>query len=412
MGKFLKDPEYNKIAVRVCVTVFISILIILTVFNVSALLRVLGAFLRGISPILAGFVIAYVITPACRLGERCFAFADKKTADKRRGVPPSVWLGTLAAYLLLVAFIVLFIILLVPQIKASYEDLTGKGGDYLAAVQAKLKELESAGRLPSGFDRIAAFFDKASLSDLISGIVGDSFAFLDKVGNLAVEYASKIAVAVFRATLACVISFLFAVFRRQIAGAIRRVLTLLLPQKPLNGLYGFAKLTDKYFGGFVTGKLLDSLIIGILSFIVLAIFKIPYYPLIALVMGITNMIPYFGPLFGILFGVFILIIPSPGKALLFAVLGFLIQQLDGNILGPKILGDSMGLNSFWILISITVMGNIFGIWGMLLGAPIFAVAGEIIHNDLNKRLIAKRIYPDTLTPMGPPDTGAESEETP
>ncbi|MBQ4297049.1 MAG: AI-2E family transporter, partial [Clostridia bacterium] len=123
-------------------------------------------------------------------------------------------------------------------------------------------------------------------------------------------------------------------------------------------------------------------------------------------------IPYFGPLFGILFGVFILIIPSPGKALLFAVLGFLIQQLDGNILGPKILGDSMGLNSFWILISITVMGNIFGIWGMLLGAPIFAVAGEIIHNDLNKRLIAKRIYPDTLTPMGPPDTGAESEETP
>ncbi|MBQ7170731.1 MAG: AI-2E family transporter [Clostridia bacterium] len=412
MGKILKDPEYNKIAVRVCVTVFLSIVLVLAVFNLSDILGTVGAFLRGISPILTGFALAYVLTPVCRIGERLFAFADRKTSERRRGPAPSVWLGAVFAYLVLLAFVVLFIVLLVPQIRSSYEDLVGKGDEYLAAVQTKLRELEAAGRLPSGFDQIAAFFDKASLSDLVSGVIGDSFAFLDKVGNLAVEYASKIAVAVFRAALAVALSFLFVVFRRRIAEALNRTLSLLLGGKVFNGVYGVARLTDKYFGGFITGKLLDSLIIGILSFIVFAIFRIPYYPLIALVMGITNMIPYFGPLIGIVFGAFILIIPSPGKAVLFAVLGLLIQQLDGNVIGPKILGDSMGLNSFWILISITVMGNILGVWGMLLGAPIFAVVGEIIQNQLNKRLIAKRIYPDTLKPMGPAEPETEREETP
>ncbi len=412
MGKILKDPEYNKIAVRVCVTVFLSIVLVLAVFNLSAILGTVGAFLRGISPILTGFALAYVITPVCRIGERLFSFADRKSSAKRRGPDPSVWLGAVFAYLVLLAFVVLFIVLLVPQIRSSYEDLVGKGDEYLAAVQTKLRELEAAGRLPSGFDQIAGFFDKASLSDLLSGIIGDSFAFLDKVGNLAVEYASKIAVAVFRAALAVVLSFLFVVFRRGIAGAVNRTLSLVLGGKAFGGLYGGARLTDKYFGGFITGKLLDSLIIGILSFFVFAIFRIPYYPLIALVFGITNMIPYFGPLIGILFGAFILIIPSPGKAVLFAVLGLLIQQLDGNVIGPKILGDSMGLNSFWILISITVMGNILGVWGMLLGAPVFAVIGEIIQNQLNKRLIAKRIYPDTLEPMGPAEPETEKEETP
>ena len=156
-------------------------------------------------------------------------------------------------------------------------------------------------------------------------------------------------------------------------------------------------LADKTFGGFIFGKILDSLVIGILTFVMLAIFDVsPYNLLIATFVGITNVIPVFGPFIGAIPSFFIVLISNPEKAFLFLVLILIIQQLDGNIIGPKILGDNTGVSSLCVIIAIAICSTLWGVMGMIIGVPIFAVVIELIKRMLEKRLIAKGEPTDTL----------------
>ena len=143
--------------------------------------------------------------------------------------------------------------------------------------------------------------------------------------------------------------------------------------------------------GFINGKLIDSAIIGVLCFILNLIFRIPYNILIAVVVGVTNIIPFFGPIIGAVPCVMILIIVDPWAALRFGILVLALQQFDGNILGPKILGDSTGLSAIWVLVSIVVCGGLFGFPGMLLGVPTFAVLYSLVQEWVNLRLRRKGI---------------------
>ena len=144
---------------------------------------------------------------------------------------------------------------------------------------------------------------------------------------------------------------------------------------------------DKTFGGFINGKIVDSIIIGILTFIVLSIFKMPYTLLVSVIVGVTNVIPYFGPFIGAIPSALIILMIDPIKGLQFIIIIIIIQQLDGNVIGPKILGDSTGVSSFWVLFAILLFGGLFGFMGMLLGVPLFAVIYDII-----RRLIRHGLY--------------------
>ena len=146
------------------------------------------------------------------------------------------------------------------------------------------------------------------------------------------------------------------------------------------------KYTDKVFGGFLIARIIDSLIIAVISFIIFAIFGIPYSLLFAVITGITNIIPYFGPIIGAVPCAIILFIIDPGKCLTYIILTFLIQQFDGNYLGPKLIGDKTGIKSFWVLFSILLFGGLFGFMGMLFGVPIFAVIYSIVQSAVDKKL--------------------------
>ena len=145
------------------------------------------------------------------------------------------------------------------------------------------------------------------------------------------------------------------------------------------------------FSGFIIGKSIDSLIIGLLAFVAMTILKLPYTVLISVIIGITNMIPYFGPIIGAVPGAFILFIVSPMKCLIFIIMVFVLQQFDGLILGPKILGESTGVRPLLILFSITVGGAYFGPLGMFLGVPFFATVQFLIKNWVDYRLYKKKI---------------------
>ena len=153
-----------------------------------------------------------------------------------------------------------------------------------------------------------------------------------------------------------------------------------------------AHLTDRTFGRFFIGKIFDSLIIGVLSFVVFWIFRMPYYPLLSVIVCITNVIPYFGPIIGAIPCVILVMTDSIAKATLLAVLILIIQQLDGNVIGPKILGNATGLSSLWVVVSITVIGSFFGFVGMLIAVPLFSVLYTLVK-EKTELVLKKRGLP-------------------
>ena len=147
----------------------------------------------------------------------------------------------------------------------------------------------------------------------------------------------------------------------------------------------YRKSMWKVLGGFMVARLIDSLIIGIITFVILIIFKIPYAFLISLIVGITNIIPFFGPFIGAIPSIILLLMISPAKALEFGIIILIIQQFDGNILGPKLIGNKIGIKSFWVLFAILLFGGLFGFMGMILAVPLFACIYELSESILNKR---------------------------
>ena len=188
---------------------------------------------------------------------------------------------------------------------------------------------------------------------------------------------------------------IYLLFSREIFIAqSKKFIYALFPNKLSDNILSISKQANETFISFLTGKALDSLIIGLICFIVMTILKMPYIVLISFIIGITNMIPFFGPFIGAIPGLIILLIISPKQALIFLILIFLLQQFDGTILGPKILGDSTGLSPIWIIFAITAGGATCGVVGMFLGVPIIAVLVYLMNHIFDYMLYKKHLKTD------------------
>ena len=174
----------------------------------------------------------------------------------------------------------------------------------------------------------------------------------------------------------------------------RKVIYAFLPMEKARRTLTVCRNANRVFNGFIYGKLIDSAIIGVLCFILMSLFKMPFALLISVVVGVTNVIPFFGPFIGAIPSVMILLMVDPIVAIEFGVLILILQQFDGNILGPKILGDSTGLSAIWVLVAIIVGGGLFGFVGMVIGVPTFAVLYSLTSDLLARRLKAKGIDKD------------------
>ena len=158
-----------------------------------------------------------------------------------------------------------------------------------------------------------------------------------------------------------------------------------------NRLIKETRFIHKVFGGFIIGKIVDSLIIGVLCFVCLSFMKMPYTLLVSVIVGVTNIIPFFGPFIGAVPSAFLILLVSPVQCLYFLIFILLLQQFDGNILGPKILGDSTGISSFWVLFSILLFGGLLGFAGMIIGVPAFAVIYRLVGDIINEQLRRKKL---------------------
>ena len=181
-----------------------------------------------------------------------------------------------------------------------------------------------------------------------------------------------------------------------------------LPEEKADAVMRGTRKVNSIFSGFVRGKLLDSLIIGILCFICCSLLKMPYTPLVSVVVGVTNVIPFFGPFLGAIPSFFLILLVDPIKSLYFLLFVLALQQLDGNFIGPKILGDSTGLPSLWVIIAILVGGSFFGVAGMFFGVPVCACLYNLVAFLVNRRLAEKDLPVETERYTAP----LPSEQTP
>ena len=180
-----------------------------------------------------------------------------------------------------------------------------------------------------------------------------------------------------------------------LTGQCKKIIYAIFPAKKGNVIINTVRKSHEIFGGFVTGKIIDSAIIGVIAYIGCMILQIPSALLVSFIIGITNVIPFFGPFIGAVPTILLVLIQSPIHALYLAIFILVLQQVDGNIIGPKILGDSTGLSAFWILTSISIAGGLFGFFGMLLGVPVFAVIYYIVQQIVAYRMEQKNLSSDT-----------------
>lgn len=372
---------------RVLVYIVAGIGILAAYFILINLKRVSGIF-SSVSGILRPFIIAaifaYIVNGPMMFFERLFGrLTDKK---KPRPVLKRV-LAIIAAWMASLAVLVLFFVIIVPDVKISITTLINNLPSYFESLKAFIVALAEKYQLDISY--LNSFINFQVTADGIMEII-DKYSDalipqLANIANISVQIGSFIADVI----IAIIISVYLLFSKETLIAQLKKVLYALFNRKLADVSVRVARETHRTFSGFINGKLLDSLIIGILCFIGMSILKFEYALLISFIVGVTNVIPFFGPMFGAVPSVLLLLMIDPWHALWFAVFIFALQQLDGNVIGPKILGDSTGLPALWVMFAILVGGALWGVAGMFVGVPLFAViyrfSKEILENLLKKK---------------------------
>ncbi|MGM9648267.1 MAG: AI-2E family transporter [Eubacteriales bacterium] len=313
------------------------------------------------------------------------AFHPEPAKDRSH---PMRALSIFCTYLIFLAIITMILWIVIPQCIASLLSLIRNLESYVRHIPAQLQDLVNRNdTVRKLYDWINPRFDlKAWISGFVDNVTGMLSGLLTSLPNFAISFVSSLASGITNLILSIFLSIYFLSAKEKLSGQLQRLCRAFLPNRAFHHLRHAVVEVDRKFGKFVSGKILDSTIIGILALIAMMILGTPYYQMLALIIGITNVIPFFGPFIGGFIGGFILLISEPSQLIPFLIMVLILQQLDGNVIGPWILGDSLGLSPVWIMIAIVIMSGLFGFFGMIFGVPIFAVVYTLLKEAVDNRL--------------------------
>ncbi len=395
-----QKKSHKKIWIAAAIYVGV-ILAVLMIANVEVLNGWLSGVLRIFRPVIIGLVVSYLCNPFFRFFERK-VFFRLGSPKLRRAV------SLTCAFLTFFAIIALLLLLILPQLIESITLFTSNYTGYLASAFAKCNHLIEtvntviASVLPNG-----PFLQPISIpsSDLLGNVFG-SGGILE---NLSLEIGTVINAigqtfsVIADSVLGLFISIYLLASKEKRAAQLNKLRRALFNERTNEHISRFLSIINRSFGGFFVGKLLDSLIIGVLTYILTSLFGIHYALLISTFVGITNIIPVVGPVIGAVPTAFILLLSQPDKVLIYILIIIFIQQLDGNVIGPKILGDNTGVSPLCVMIAITTMGSLWGLTGMLLGVPLYATVLELLDIYVIDKL-QKKGLPSGLGNYYAPDT--------
>lgn len=344
----------------------------------------LGNILSTLYPFLLGLFIAYLINPLVD-------FFNKKLFKglfriKKAGL--SKGLSVLLSYILVISLITVCLFYIVPQIVESLMQLS--------------TFIESA---QTGYNKIVDFMDNLNdqypqwklntVIDFIEDIPEQMEKWLKElaVSVLPKLYSTSVSIisGIVNTLIAIMVSVYMLLDKPKLINNIKKAIYAIFPESRADKILVVSAECNKIFGNFIIGKMIDSIIIGILCWIIMTIIGIPYALVISVIVGITNMIPYFGPFIGAIPGILLLLIVDFSYAVIFAILIVVLQQFDGLYLGPKILGESTGLRPIWIIFAITVGGSVAGVAGMFLGVPVTAVIAYLLSTAMEKKLKKRNV---------------------
>lgn len=388
----------NKKYLSLGLTIFLSLSAVIffyyIIFYGESLSQVKDAVVRVLLPIIDGLAIAYVLSPLQNVVEKkiwtpLFKKINKKNKDCSKVIRG---LSTFIAVLAFLILIYVMILLIIPQVLDSLRIIIKRFPLYMDKMDTMV--FGFLDNYPEVYEVVDNYWPQIEeyivtqllpstsslITSLSTGVLGSVVGFIRVLFNFIIG----------------IIISVYLLYSKEIFCAqAKKVTYSLFKEETANNMINNMRYANKTFGGFISGKIIDSIIIGVICFIGMSILRIPYPLLISVIVGVTNIIPYFGPFLGAIPSALIILMINPMKCLVFLIFVLILQQFDGNILGPKILGDSTGLSSFWVIFSITVFGGLFGVVGMFIGVPLFAVIYAAFKTLVVHRLDKKKLPVET-----------------
>lgn len=412
------NPKYTLIAVYSFIVILSSFAVILIIWDVRDFFinREYTKILNILTPIIYGFILAYLLNPLCM-------FFQNKIFFKLRKKSKNIF-SILATYLTMIIIITLILLMVIPQVISSVQQLTGIATDWFTPVSYGYSSESESGDFSEGseYDEekkienskivvylhdlgadIQDYVDKMGLKinveEIFDGMAQNVISLIYEYISPAINYTVAIIYATASELLNVFLGLLLSIYllsgKDKFIAQTKKLLFAVCPAGFSYKLVRVMRKTHEIFGGFITGKIVESAIVGVICFIVMSVFNLSYSTLISVIVAVANVIPFFGALIGGVIGVMFLAINDIGEAALFVVIILVLEQIDGNFIGPKILGPKVGMPAFWVIVSILVMNGLFGLPGFFIGVPVFAVAYVLIKEFAENRLAAKGFPAET-----------------
>ena len=376
-----RDPGRILKIIALCLVLLIFILVFT---NLNAFSGAFHALMRVLSSVLYGFLFAYLLNPLVKVvDKRLLPFLLKKGWKEKIAYRVSRVAGLLFAFAVAGLMIYALVAMIVPQLADSIAKIVANLPGYYTSIEKWVLNILEGNPdikatadvvLEKGYDFLENFIRNdllGSVQKIVVSVTASAYAVIREVVNMVIGL---------------VVSVYVLLSKDKFLAQSKKMVVAFFEPETANRLMDHGRRIDQIFNGFIIGKLIDSLIIGILCYIGVSILKMPYTVLIATIVGVTNIIPYFGPILGTIPCALLILLDSPIQCFYFIIFVLILQQIDGNVIGPRILGENVGISGFWILVSITVGGGMFGFVGMLLGVPVFAVLYMLISDFVDRSL--------------------------
>ena len=395
MGAGQQDKESLKKYIRIALVTFVTFccctLFFFVIYRYQGFAVYWQKLMKILQPIIIGFIVAYLINPVMVFIEKyLMLFFEPRMKSKKKAKKVARSIGTAGALLFLLLIIFLLLDMMIPELIKSVQNmmvsLPAEVNSFSAWINETLAEdSQLADMLGSSLVKVTNFLENFLQDHL-----------LPQVNTYIASITSGVISAVkvlFNFIIGLIIAVYVLMSKETFIGQGKKLVYTIFPAKFGNHIVKMVRISNEMFGGFINGKILDSAIIGVICYIGLVIMRMPYSLLVAVIVGVTNVIPFFGPYVGAVPSVILIALADPIKGLYFLIFILVLQQIDGNIIGPKILGNSTGLSSFWVVFAILVGGGLFGFMGMLLGVPTFAVIYYLIR-EVTAWILRKRKLPE------------------
>lgn len=372
------NSKYNTIAMYAFLVICSSIFLYVAASQLDVFIMKVRGGLSVLKPFIIGGSLAYLLN-------FIMVFIEKKLLKvkllKKASKKQNRAIAMLFTYFIAFTIIYLFLKFVLPQLVSSIIGLVNNIPMYVTNTTKLVNGIVESINLEQQYLNIII----EKWNEFVEIVIKFLTDMVPVIGNTVVLITSSI----FNILVGIIVSIYLLADKERFIAITRKLTYSILTNRAAARVLTLAKRSNETFGRFISGKLLNSLIIGVLTFVVISIFNMPYKLLISVIVGITNVIPFFGPFFGAIPSTIIILFVSPVQALWFMGIILVIQQIDGNIIGPKILGDSLGISAFWILFSLLIFSKMLGFVGMIVGVPIFAVIYTIVKELVESKLVEK-----------------------